>query len=133
MNIKNPEQFKEWQIKAEEDLGAAELLLKDNAYPAIVCYHAHQVVEKYLKGFLAYNDFEFEKTHNLDDILKDIAEKIDEEFLEYKDEAVLLTSYYFESRYPDFREDIPMKEAEEAVEKASAIRDFVLSKVDSGK
>ncbi len=131
MGIKNPEQFKEWQEKAEEDFGAANLLLKNNAYPAIVCYHAHQVAEKYLKGYLAYNDFEFEKTHSLDTLLENIAEKIDKEFQKYKDEALLLTSYYFESRYPDFREDISIKEAEEAIEKVTLIRDLVLSKIES--
>jgi HEPN domain-containing protein len=129
MGIKNPEQFKEWQEKAEEDLGVAKLLLKDNAYPAVICYHAHQVAEKYLKGYLAYSDIEFEKTHHLDDLLEGIAAKVDKEFQKYNEEALLLTSYYFESRYPDFREDIPIKEAEEAIEKAILIRNFVLSKV----
>ncbi len=80
---------------------------------------------------MAYNDFEFEKTHSLDTLLENIAEKIDKEFQKYKDEALLLTSYYFESRYPDFREDISIKEAEEAIEKVTLICDLVLSKIES--
>jgi len=131
MGIKNPEQFREWKEKADEDLGSADLLLKNNVYPAVICYHAHQVVEKYLKGYLAYNDFEFEKIHKLDILLAEVATKIDKEFEGYKDTATSINDYYFEARYPtDFSEDISLEEAREAVEKASEFRDFVLSKVE---
>ncbi len=44
----------EWFDKAEEDLGTAKLLLKEKTYPASICFHSHQAVEKYLKGFLVY-------------------------------------------------------------------------------
>jgi HEPN domain-containing protein len=131
MSIKNPEQFKEWKERADEDLGSARILLKNNAFPAVICYHAHQVIEKYLKGYLAYNDFEFEKIHKLDILLADVVAKIDKDFQEYKDTASSITDYYFETRYPaDFKEDISLEEAREAVEKSSEFRDFVLSKVE---
>lgn len=130
MSTKNPEQFKEWQERADEDFGSAKLLLEHECFPAVVCFHVHQVVEKYLKGYLAYNNFELEKTHQLDVLLEEIAIKIDEEFRKYKDEAVSLNDYYIETRYPtDLRENILIEEAKEALEKASRIRDFVLSKV----
>jgi len=130
MGIKNPEQFKEWQKRVEEDYGSAKMLLDNDGFPSVVCFHAHQVVEKYLKGYLAYNDFELEKTYQLDGLLKEIA-KIDEEFMQFVDEAVSLNDYYIEARYPtDFREDIPLEEAKEALKKAANVRDFVLSKVE---
>lgn len=42
-----------WFAKAEADLQAAELLLNAaNPLLDIVCYHAQQCAEKYLKGYL---------------------------------------------------------------------------------
>ncbi len=130
MTIKNPEQFKEWQKRAEDDLGSAKLLLENEGFPAVVCFHAQQAVEKYFKGYLAYHDFELQKTHQLDILLKEIATKIDREFEKYKEGAMSLNDYYIESRYPgDIREDISIGEAKIALEMANEIKDFVLSKI----
>ncbi|MDQ1284391.1 MAG: hypothetical protein QG620_739 [Patescibacteria group bacterium] len=129
MNTKNTEQFEEWRKRAEEDYGSAKMLLDNNGFPSVICFHAHQAVEKYLKGYLAYNDFELEKTHELDVLLKKII-KIDEGFADLMEETVSLNDYYIEARYPtDLREDISLEEAEEALEKAANVRDFVLSKI----
>jgi HEPN domain-containing protein len=131
MNDKNIEQFREWQKRAEEDFGSAKILLNNNGFPSVVCFHAHQVVEKYLKGYLAYQDKEPQKTHQLDILLEECV-KIDESFRDCIEEAVSLNDYYIEARYPtDFREDISLKEAREALEKAEKIRDFVESKIQS--
>jgi HEPN domain-containing protein len=129
MSIKNLEQFGEWQRKADEDFGSAELLLKNNAYPAIICFHAHQVVEKYLKGYLAYHDFEPQKTHQLDMLILKVS-KIEEDLKDYKEEAMSLNNYYIETRYPaDLNEGISMKEAKTALEIADKIRKLVFSKI----
>ena len=52
----------EWFKKAEEDFDAARLptLAVD-----LVCYHAQQAVEKYLKGCLYEHNIRFSKTHEL--------------------------------------------------------------------
>lgn len=39
-----------WVIKAEEDLKAAWILFESNDFPSsVVCFHAQQAVEKFLK------------------------------------------------------------------------------------
>lgn len=131
MKDKNIEQFQEWQKRAEEDYGSAKMLLDNDGFPSVVCFHAHQVVEKYLKGYLAYQDKEPQKIHQLDTLLEECA-KIDESFKDYIEEAVSLNDYYIEARYPtDFREDISLNEAKASLEKAEKIREAVVSKIQS--
>lgn len=131
MNDKNIEQFQEWQKRAEEDFGSAKMLLDNDGFPSVVCFHAHQVVEKYLKGYLAYQDKEPQKVHQLDSLLEECA-KIDESFKDYIEQVVSLNDYYIEARYPtDFREDISLNEAKASLEKAEKIRSFVVSKIKS--
>ncbi|MEO1068074.1 MAG: HEPN domain-containing protein [Cyanobacteria bacterium J06638_6] len=49
-----------WLAKAEADLQAAELLLNAaNPLLDIVCYHAQQCAEKYLKGYLVARSVQF--------------------------------------------------------------------------
>ena len=50
---------------------AAEVLLKsDEGLMDTACYHCHQAVEKYLKGFLVFKNISFSKTHDLDYLLE---------------------------------------------------------------
>lgn len=55
-----------WFNKAEHDLISTQRLLEiepmilDNA-----CFHCQQAIEKYLKGYLIYNGFEIERTHDV--------------------------------------------------------------------
>lgn len=46
---------KEWQDKAEQDYQTIVILARQRkkALPDIICYHAHQCIEKYLKALLA--------------------------------------------------------------------------------
>jgi HEPN domain-containing protein len=60
------EETKGWFAKAAEDLRAAAFEL--TASPPLtsdIAFHAQQAVEKSLKGFLAWHDRPFRKTHNL--------------------------------------------------------------------
>ncbi|WXG41970.1 MAG: HEPN domain-containing protein [Candidatus Freyarchaeum deiterrae] len=52
-----------WIKKAENDLITAENLLNILPEPPldIICFHAQQCAEKYLKAFLIYHGIEFEK------------------------------------------------------------------------
>lgn len=129
MSNNNLEYFKEWQKKAEEDFDSVKILLENNGIPAIICYHCQQVVEKYLKGYLVYNNVEFPKSHQLDVLLEE-AVKINEAFKDYSDEVAPLNNYYIEARYPmDIKEDISINEAKIAFEIADKIKNFVLSKI----
>jgi len=61
---------REWFLIADQDFDSANFLTKMYPKPIeIICYHCTQAVEKYLKGFLEYNDVVPEKTHNLSYLL----------------------------------------------------------------
>ena len=55
--------LKAWIKKAENDLIAAKILFKTKPEPPldIICFHAQQCAEKYIKAYLVYHNIEFEK------------------------------------------------------------------------
>jgi HEPN domain-containing protein len=62
----NNENVMEWLQLADEDLYSAKLLNEANRKPyEIICYHCAQAAEKYLKGYLAFQDIIPKKTHDL--------------------------------------------------------------------
>ena len=53
-----------WLGKAKEDLQAAKQLLRPSkALSSAAIFHCQQAAEKALKGFLAWPDVPFRKTH----------------------------------------------------------------------
>nr|VFK42404.1 MAG: HEPN domain-containing protein [Candidatus Kentron sp. TC] len=64
---------KEWVEKAEDDYRAAVHLLSMAHGPipyAIVCFHAGQCVEKYLKAILVDHSLPVPKTHDIEEIIR---------------------------------------------------------------
>jgi HEPN domain-containing protein len=56
----------EWFMIADEDLDSAKILNEAvRKHKEIICYHCAQSIEKYLKGYLTYNDIIPQKTHNI--------------------------------------------------------------------
>ena len=56
----------EWFSIADNDFDSAMLLNESvRRHYEIICYHCSQSVEKYLKGYLIYNDIIPQKTHDL--------------------------------------------------------------------
>lgn len=106
----------------------AEILLKDSISPNAVCFHCQQIAEKYLKGFLIYMEREFEKIHAIPKLLESCME-IDPQFLELKPEAVALTIFYVQTRYPGDFPQFTFGDAQKALESAKKIKDFVLEKL----
>ncbi len=62
---------REWVVKAEEDFAAAIVLSRPRKKPlwAPVCFHAHQCAEKYLKARLNEASVQFQRTHDLEQLL----------------------------------------------------------------
>ncbi|MCL0048137.1 HEPN domain-containing protein [Dehalococcoidia bacterium] len=120
---------KAWIKKAENDLKTAKDELNTKG-PALdtVCFHAQQCAEKYLKAFLVHHEIEFEKIHDLGDLLT-LASRIDNSFLTLLELGKKLTPYAVEIRYPLLLEEPTMEEAEEAIEMAIKIKEFVLSRL----
>jgi len=97
MNIKD---VKEWLLIADADFDSAKIL--NNAYKKhkeVICYLCAQAAEKYLKGYLVYNDIVPPKTHNLV-LLCDKCIELDKTFSEIKMECGFINRYANEIRYP---------------------------------
>ena len=90
-----------WIIKAENDIMAARFLAKTmHPIPTeIVCFHCQQAVEKYLKAFLAYNDQEPPKTHDLMELIK-FCNTFDGGFLILSPKCEYLVPFAARTRYP---------------------------------
>ena len=117
-----------WLEKARRDLVIAKKELdSERPFTDIVCFHAQQAAEKYLKAYLLWEGIEFPKTHTLEDLVL-LAGQRDPTFLALKDSVAILTPYAVETRYPEFEEP-RVEDAKEAVEIAEEVRGFVLEKL----
>jgi len=113
----------EWIKKAEGDWKVAtrEFNYDEPVYD-IVCFHAHQCVEKYMKAILIENEIRFEKIHDLE-ILLNQCKEILPELLIQKEALIWLTQYSVRVRYPGF--EATKEDAIRAVETAKKIRQTI--------
>jgi HEPN domain-containing protein len=96
----NIDDVKEWFRIADNDFDSANLLNASiRRHFEIICYHCSQAVEKYLKGYLIYNDIMPQKTHNLL-LLNSICKGIDSDFENIIVECGFLNRFTNEIRYP---------------------------------
>lgn len=121
------EVVRSWFKKAENDLINAENTIKMESPPCdTICFHAQQCAEKYLKGFLTFYGKDFPKTHALEDLVllcKDFEPSIESDIGDIE----ILTSYAVEVRYPDeIYYDIPLEDAQEAIDIAKHVKKTVL-------
>lgn len=117
-----------WILKANRDLLTIEHeLTMSEPVTDSICFHAQQTAEKYLKAFLLCKQKSFSKTHNIDSLLK-LCIKIDNTFMELE-EAIKLTDYAVELRYPDDFYIPDLDEAKEAYEVAKKVKTFVIEKI----
>jgi HEPN domain-containing protein len=90
----------EWIQIADDDLYSAKILNEQVRKPfEIICYHCAQSTEKYLKGYLTYNDIIPPKTHDLL-LLLDLCIGKDTIFENIRTECGLLNRFTNEIRYP---------------------------------
>lgn len=121
--------IQQWIIKADSDLKAAEhlLTLKDDCPTEIVCFHAQQGVEKYIKALLTLLDIDFPQSHDLGELLKLLPQ--DKNISLTIHEAEKLTDYAVSARYPGDIESVSLAEAIQAKEIAervcSAVRGYL--------
>jgi HEPN domain-containing protein len=89
-----------WFARAQEDLRGAEIDLA--ATPPLLgdaTFHCQQAVEKALKGFLAWHDRAFRKTHDVGELGSQCVE-LDPELESDLRRAAPLTEYAWRYRYP---------------------------------
>jgi HEPN domain-containing protein len=115
-------QVRRWVTKAENDLRALRLLLRfgKECPTDVVCFHAQQCVEKYLKAILVARARPFPRTHDIDELTQllpvDCATSLSNE------ERDRLTDHAVLTRYPDEDEPVPLIEARREARLARRIR-----------
>ena len=142
----NPEEGKRWLKQAEVEFRALEVLLKEvptqPEFSCTVCFMAHQVAEKALKGGMYGKCGFYLMTHYLPPLVKELTKKdpplTDQDLLD--ECATTLDKYYQSTRYPDHHPSstgkIPAdhylpKDAQQAKEDAETILDMMKTLVKS--
>ena len=113
--------------KAEKDLMSIDILCKDKIYPPdrkhdIICFHATQAVEKFLKGYIIANGKKIKKIHNLAVLIENAIE-IDSNFNQIVNECVLLNQYTAEIKYST-RTPITTSDIKNALNAVKTISNF---------
>src|SRR3990167_4263613 len=118
-----------WMTKARTDLHAGAHGL--TAVPPITTdavFHAQQAAEKALKGFLAWHDEPFGKTHDLAALCR-LCTPIEQSFESMGRRAARLTDYAWKYRYPGEPGEPSREEAESALALAREVHDAVLGRL----
>ncbi|OGP90464.1 MAG: hypothetical protein A2156_02910 [Deltaproteobacteria bacterium RBG_16_48_10] len=113
---------REWVQKAETDFKTAEHLFQSGPdFAEGAAFHSQQAAEKYLKAFLVWHQIEFQKTHDIETLLK-LAGKVDSKIPDVLKDAVILTPYGVDYRYPGEYPQVGRSDAEKAFLLADRVR-----------
>ncbi len=114
-----------WLEKGDHDFKAAEILLNSKDIVAdVICYHCHQAIEKYLKGFLISKKASIPKSHDLDYLLK-LCMKEEMNFHSIKEKIQTLIEYTSDVRYPADDVSYSLSDAKLSYQTAKAIMEFI--------
>jgi len=117
-----------WIEKANRDLEVANRELKiPDPLTDIICFHAQQSAEKYMKAYLIFLNIEFQKTHDIEDLVA-VAGKKDPSILEFKNIGAELSAFAVEARYPEFEEP-SLEDTENAVEIAKKFKKYIVDRI----
>lgn len=122
------EYIKNWLYRANEDISVVENLAENNIkyFSSSICFHAQQVVEKFLKAFLVFHNIDFPRTHDLDYLLLE-CQKIDKESFDI--DLKSLFDFGVSVRYPDDFFLPGINETKEYIAIAKEIKSLVEQKI----
>ena len=111
-----------WLDRARSSLILAKQPKPADVWWEDVCYNAQQAAEKALKAFLVLHQIDFPKTHSIDLIL-DKVKKVVSPLPDELTDAVALTIYAVDARYPPSEAEEPVTEEDyrKAVERAEKV------------
>ena len=90
----------EWIEKAENDYAAVQQLLQaSDPLHDIICFHAQQCIEKYLKAWLQESNIPVQRTHNLEELLALIVPTLPA-WSDWQSDFKIITAYAVDPRYP---------------------------------
>ncbi len=118
------QEIQDWLFKSQRDLASAKVLFEHEFFDVVV-YHCQQSAEKALKAYLVYQEVTLQKTHNLVVLLENCID-FDLSFELLRASAEVLTPYATEFRYPSDIVEPEIAEAEEALEMANSVLNFVI-------
>lgn len=104
----------EWLARARGDLALARAPLPEGGFYEDLCFHAQQAAEKALKSVYLHQAWAFRYVHDLEELITGLRQNglaVPEDV----EEAVILTSYAFEARYPGVGEPVSEEEYKEAL------------------
>jgi HEPN domain-containing protein len=110
----------DWLARAKSDPALARLPLPTGAIYEDLCFHAQQAAEKALKAVYQYHGWIFQYTHDLEKLVAGL-EGHGLTVPPEVDDAIVLTSFAWESRYPGFGERVSEKEYREALRRAEGV------------
>ena len=121
----NNEEVLEWIEIADRDFDSALLLNEAvRRHFEVICYLCAQAAEKYLMGYLVFNDMLPEKTHDLIRLNIKCSE-MDNDFQNVYDECRFLTTFATDVRYPN-RYEVTENHVNFAIAAVEKIRNFKL-------
>ena len=114
-----------WVSKAEVDYEAMlHLAINKPFFNSVICFHAQQCAEKYLKAILISFDITPEKTHDIGKIITLLNSNNSNEDFTHLKKYLFLTDYAVFIRYPGNWDDPDEQETEEAMQACSEVRTF---------
>src|ERR1039457_4205263 len=96
--------------------------------PEDALYHCQQAAEKALKGFLAWHDQPFPKTHDLGKLGKQAVE-LEQTLEPLVDEVVEFTKYAWMFRYPGDADEPSVTDAAEVLHKVRVFVEALLTRL----
>jgi len=119
----NNEEVQEWLEVADRDFDSALILNEaTRRHYEVICYLCAQAVEKYLKGYLVFNDIEPKKTHDLN-LLNDLCIEINLDFNNIAVECGFLIRFATDIRYPN-KYEVTETDVNRAIAAVEKIRNF---------
>lgn len=126
-----PDAPEAWLARARSDLALAQVALATpNVLLEDTCYHTQQCAEKALKALLVLHRIDFPRTYVLETLL-DLLKKADLVVPLLVDEAVELTQYAVQARYPGAWEPVTRTEVAFAIRVATWVLDWAESQIVS--
>lgn len=116
--------FEEWQRFADDDEELIEIALKEKGPANPLCFHAQQIAEKYLKGFLSYHKQPLIKSHSLTQLLT-LCTKIEPNLKNLEEPIIQLSAFYIETRYPGDAPEFTLEEAKRAYKDALQVKQAI--------
>jgi HEPN domain-containing protein len=121
------ERVDEWIERAKGSLEIAQVKIVGHIHYEDLCFQAQQAVEKATKGLLIFYGVEPEFTHNIEILLTEL-----EKFTmipQNVQQAMKLTTYAVQTRYPGEYDEITKEEYEKSVKIAKDCLDWVENKI----